>query len=70
MVHCGYEASAALGVNKKLGDTLKMLSWTVSGKMGGLLGEPTEREKKLTAMAMAIRMATATAPATAAFRSA
>src|SRR5205085_12594504 len=25
MVHCGYEPSAALGVNKRLGDTLKML---------------------------------------------
>jgi hopanoid biosynthesis associated radical SAM protein HpnH len=30
MVHCGYEPSAALGVNKKLGDTLKMLLWQVS----------------------------------------
>jgi hopanoid biosynthesis associated radical SAM protein HpnH len=29
MVHCGYEPSAALGVNKKLGDTLKMLLWQV-----------------------------------------
>jgi len=46
MVHVGFEASAVLGGNKKLGDTWKMLSWTVSGKMGGLLGEPTEREKK------------------------
>jgi hopanoid biosynthesis associated radical SAM protein HpnH len=27
MVHCGYEPSAALGVNKKLGDSLKMLRW-------------------------------------------
>lgn len=27
MVHSGYEASAALGVNKKLGDTLKMIKW-------------------------------------------
>src|SRR5271170_3254221 len=44
MVHAGYEASAVLGGNKKLGDTWKMLSWTLSGKMGGLLGEPTERE--------------------------
>jgi len=31
MVHCGYEPSAALGVNKKLGDTLKMLWWQFSG---------------------------------------
>jgi hopanoid biosynthesis associated radical SAM protein HpnH len=30
MVHCGYEPSAALGVNKKLGDSLKMLMWQVS----------------------------------------
>ncbi len=27
MVHSGYEASAALGVNKRLGDTLKMIKW-------------------------------------------
>jgi len=38
MVHAGYEASAVLGGNKKLGDTWKMLSWTFSGKMGGLKG--------------------------------
>ena len=38
MVHAGYEASAVLGGNKKLGDTWKMLSWTLSGKMGGLIG--------------------------------
>jgi hopanoid biosynthesis associated radical SAM protein HpnH len=30
MVHCGYEPSAALGVNKKLGDTLKMVKWQLS----------------------------------------
>jgi hopanoid biosynthesis associated radical SAM protein HpnH len=30
MVHCGYEPSAALGVNKKLGDTFKMLMWQVA----------------------------------------
>ncbi len=36
MVHAGYEASAVLGGNKKLGDTWKMLRWTFSGKMGGL----------------------------------
>ncbi len=30
MVHAGYEASAALGVNKKLGDSLKMLLWQLS----------------------------------------
>jgi hopanoid biosynthesis associated radical SAM protein HpnH len=27
MVHCGYEPSAALGVNGRLGDSLKMLLW-------------------------------------------
>jgi hopanoid biosynthesis associated radical SAM protein HpnH len=37
MVHVGYEASSVLGGNKKFGDTWKLLSWTVSGKMGGLL---------------------------------
>jgi hopanoid biosynthesis associated radical SAM protein HpnH len=37
MVHVGYEASAVLGGNKKFGDTWKLLSWTFSGKMGGLL---------------------------------
>jgi hopanoid biosynthesis associated radical SAM protein HpnH len=30
MVHCGYEPSAALGVNKRLGDSLKMLMWQLS----------------------------------------
>lgn len=30
MVHCGYEPSAALGVNKKLGDTFKMLLWQMT----------------------------------------
>ncbi len=30
MVHCGYEPSAALGVNKKLGDGLKMLLWQLT----------------------------------------
>jgi hopanoid biosynthesis associated radical SAM protein HpnH len=30
MVHCGYEPSAALGVNKKLGDSLKMLLWQIT----------------------------------------
>ena len=44
MVHAGYEASAVLGGNKKLGDTWKMLTWTLSGKMGGLIGKPNERE--------------------------
>ena len=30
MVHSGYEASAVLGVNSKLGDTFKMLAWQFS----------------------------------------
>ena len=30
MVHCGFEPSAALGVNSKLGDSLKMLLWQLS----------------------------------------
>ena len=30
MVHCGFEPSAALGVNAKLGDSLKMLMWQLS----------------------------------------
>jgi hopanoid biosynthesis associated radical SAM protein HpnH len=30
MVHCGYEPSAALGVNAQLGDSLKMLMWQLS----------------------------------------
>jgi hopanoid biosynthesis associated radical SAM protein HpnH len=30
LMHCGYEPSAALGVNGKLGDTLKMLLWQLT----------------------------------------
>jgi len=30
MVHCGYEPSAALGVNRKMGDSLKMLMWQMA----------------------------------------
>ncbi|MFM8723799.1 MAG: DUF3463 domain-containing protein, partial [Planctomycetaceae bacterium] len=30
LVHCGFEPSAALGVNGKLGDSLKMLAWQVA----------------------------------------
>jgi hopanoid biosynthesis associated radical SAM protein HpnH len=30
MVHAGYEASAALGVNARLGDTLKMIKWQLT----------------------------------------
>ena len=42
MVHAGYEASAVLGGNKKLGDTWKMLHWTFSGKMGGIVKDGPE----------------------------
>jgi hopanoid biosynthesis associated radical SAM protein HpnH len=30
MMHCGYEPSAALGVNARLGDSLKMLMWQLT----------------------------------------
>jgi hopanoid biosynthesis associated radical SAM protein HpnH len=30
MMHCGYEPSAALGVNSRLGDSLKMLMWQLT----------------------------------------
>jgi hopanoid biosynthesis associated radical SAM protein HpnH len=30
MMHCGYEPTAALGVNSRLGDSLKMLLWQLS----------------------------------------
>jgi hopanoid biosynthesis associated radical SAM protein HpnH len=30
LMHCGYEPSAALGVNAKLGDSLKMLLWQLT----------------------------------------
>ena len=29
MVHCGYEPSAALGINAKAGDSLRLLSWAL-----------------------------------------
>jgi hopanoid biosynthesis associated radical SAM protein HpnH len=29
MVHCGYEPSAALGINARLGDSFRMLSWAL-----------------------------------------
>lgn len=31
MMHCGFEPSAALGVNSKLGDTFKMIMWQLTG---------------------------------------
>jgi hypothetical protein len=30
MVHCGYEPSAALGINAGIADNLKMLKWSLS----------------------------------------
>jgi hypothetical protein len=30
MVHCGYEPSAAYGINSKIGDPFKALSWLLS----------------------------------------
>jgi len=41
MVHVGYEPSAVLGAHRKLGDNWKMLSWQMSGKMGGARGKST-----------------------------
>ena len=38
MVHVGYEPSAVLGAHPKLGDNWKMLSWQLSGRMGGARG--------------------------------
>ncbi len=29
MVHCGYEPSAALGINARLADNFKMLTWAL-----------------------------------------
>jgi hopanoid biosynthesis associated radical SAM protein HpnH len=31
LVHCGYEASAATGLNARFGDTWKMMSWSLFG---------------------------------------
>jgi len=38
MMHVGFELSAVLGANRKLGDNWKMLTWQLSGKMGGAGG--------------------------------
>jgi len=38
MVHAGYEPSAVLGANRKLGDNWRMLKWQLSGRMGGANG--------------------------------
>src|SRR6202167_3394991 len=45
MVHAGYEASAVLGGNKKLGDTWKMLKWQLSGQMGGRIGPKADANR-------------------------
>jgi hypothetical protein len=29
MVHCGYEPSAALGINGKASDTIRLLTWAL-----------------------------------------
>ena len=38
MMHVGFELSAVLGANRKLGDNWKMLAWQLTGKMGGASG--------------------------------
>ena len=38
MMHVGFEPSAVLGGNAKLGDTWKLLSWQLGGKLGGARG--------------------------------
>lgn len=43
MVHCGYEPSAVLGDNRKLGDNWRMLRWQFTGKMGGANGKRNAR---------------------------
>ena len=44
MVHVGYEASSVLGGNRKFGDTWKLLNWTLSGRMGGILKEKPSKK--------------------------
>ena len=34
MVHCGFEPSAALGINAGLADNFKMLAWTLRSQAG------------------------------------
>ncbi|HMF60215.1 MAG TPA: adenosyl-hopene transferase HpnH [Vicinamibacterales bacterium] len=34
MVHVGYEPSAVLGANRRLGDSWKLLTWQLTGRMG------------------------------------
>jgi hypothetical protein len=40
MVHVGYEPSAVLGANRKLGDSWKLLTWQLTGRTG--LAAPVE----------------------------
>ncbi len=39
MMHVGFEPSGVLGAHAKLGDTWKLLSWQMSGKLGGARGK-------------------------------
>lgn len=41
MMHVGFEAASVLGANQKLGDTWKLLSWQLGGRMGGARGKGT-----------------------------
>ncbi len=41
MMHVGFEAASVLGSNQKLGDTWKLLSWQLGGRMGGARGKDT-----------------------------
>jgi hopanoid biosynthesis associated radical SAM protein HpnH len=38
MMHVGFELSAVLGANRRLGDNWQMLKWQITGKMGGARG--------------------------------
>jgi hopanoid biosynthesis associated radical SAM protein HpnH len=38
MMHVGFELSAVLGANRRLGDNWQMLKWQFTGKMGGARG--------------------------------
>jgi hypothetical protein len=38
MMHVGFELSAVLGANRRLGDNWQMLKWQLTGKMGGARG--------------------------------
>ncbi len=38
-MHVGFELSAVLGANRKLGDNWRMLKWQLNGKMGGARGK-------------------------------